>query len=102
MINFDLKTKYIIEFTSSFKKQLKKIIKQNKDVNELLEVITKLANLENLEPKYRNHKLIDDKNYKNCYECHIRPDWLLIYQYNDNELLLLLMNTGSHSDLFSK
>lgn len=62
----------------------------------------KLAIKEELDPKYRNHKLIDDKNFKNCMECHIRPDWLLIYQYNENELLLLLMDTGSHSDLFNK
>lgn len=77
MINFDLDTKYKIDFTSNFKKQLKKIIKQNKDINELLEVITKLANLENLDSKYRNHNLINDKTYKDCSECHIKPDWCL-------------------------
>lgn len=76
--------------------------KQNKDLDELLDVVDKLAQKEELDPKYRNHKLKDDKYYKNCSECHIRPDWLLIYQYNDNELLLLLLNTGSHSDLFNK
>jgi len=67
-----------------------------------LEIITKLANLEQLEPKYKNHKLIDDKTYKDCMECHIKPDWLLIYKYEDNELVLLLFATGSHSELFSK
>ena len=76
--------------------------KQNKNISELLDIIDILAIKEKLDPKYHNHKLIDDKNYKNCFECHIRPDWLLIYQYNDNELLLLLNNTGSHSDLFDK
>lgn len=94
--------KYKVVYSTKFKKSLKKIKKQNKDLDELLDIIDKLAFKEELEPKYRNHKLIDDKYYKNCCECHIKPDWLLIYQYNDNELLLLLMNTGSHSDLFNK
>ncbi len=100
MINFDLDTKYKIDFTSNFKKQLKKIIKQNKDINELLEVITKLANLETLDSKYRNHNLIDDKTYKDCSECHIKPDWLLIYKYVDDKLVLVLFAIGSHSELF--
>lgn len=94
--------KYDVVFSARFKKDLKKIKKQNKNIDELLDIVDKLAIKEDLDAKYRNHKLIDDKNYKNCMECHIRPDWLLIYQYNDNELLLLLMNTGSHSDLFDK
>ena len=102
MINFNLNTKCKIDFTSNFKNQLKKIIKQNKDINELLLVITKLANLEILDSKYKNHNLLNDKIYKNYSECHIRPDWLLIYQYNDNKLLLLLIDTGSHSNLFNK
>ena len=100
MINFDLDTKYKIDFTSNFKKQFKKIIKQNKDINELLEVITKLANLENLDSKYRNHNLINDKTYKDCSECHIKPDWLLIYKYVDDKLVLVLFAIGSHSELF--
>ena len=102
MINFDLNTKYKIDFTSNFKRQLKKVIKQNKNIQELLEVITKLANQEELDPKYRNHSLIDDKTYKNCNECHIRPDWLLIYKYDNNVLVIVLFATGSHSELFNK
>lgn len=102
MINFDTNTKYKIDFTSNFKKQLKKIIKQNKNINELLEVINKLANLEPLDPKYRNHNLINDKTYKDCCECHIKPNWLLIYKYVDEKLVLVLFATGSHSDLFNK
>ncbi len=97
-----MKYKYDVVYSIKFKKSLKKMQKQNKDLDELLDVVDKLAQKEELDPKYRNHKLKDDKYYKNCSECHIRPDWLLIYQYNDNELLLLLMNTGSHSDLFNK
>ena len=102
MINFDVNTKYKIDVTNSFKRQLKKIIKQKKDIDELLFVITKLANLERLEPKYRNHALINNKVYKNCYECHINPDWLLIYKFFDDKLVLLLFATGSHSELFNK
>ena len=86
------KYKYNVVFSTKFKKSLKKIQK-NKNIDELLDVIDKLAFKEELDPKYKNHKLIDDKHYKNCNECHINPDWLLIYQYNDNELLLLLINT---------
>lgn len=94
--------KYKVVFSIRFKKDLKKILKQGKNIEELENIVQKLANKEELEPKYRNHKLIDDKYYKNCNECDIRPDWLLIYQYNEEELLLLLMNTGSHSGLFNK
>lgn len=92
--------KYNVVYSTKFKKSLKKIIKQSKNIDELLDVIDKLACKKKLGSKYKNHRLIDNKNYKNCSECHIRPDWLLIYQYNDDELLLLLMNTGSHSNLF--
>lgn len=98
MINY----KYKVIYSNRFKKSFKKMNKQSKNIDELLDVIDKLASKEELEPKYKNHKLIDDKYYKNCHECHIRPDWLLIYQYNDDELLLLLLNTGSHSELFNK
>ena len=102
MINFDLNTKYKIEFTSNFKRQLKKIIKQGKNIQELLEVITKLANLEDLEPKYKNHNLINNKTYTYCNECHIKPDWLLVYKYIDDRLVIVLFATGSHSELFNK
>lgn len=55
-----------------------------------------------LDVKYKNHNLTNDKNYNNCSECHIEPDWLLVYQYINDELILLLINTGSHSELFDK
>ena len=100
MIDFDLDTKYRIEYTNKFKKQIRKILKQKKDEQLLLESITKLENLEELEPKYKNHNLINDKIYKDCSECHLKPDWLLVYKYIDDKLVLLLFATGSHSDLF--
>ena len=94
--------KFIVDYTSDFKKQFKKIKKQGKDLKMLYEVIKLLANGQQLDSKCRNHKLINDKYYKNCYECHIAPDWLLVYRYEEKELILLLMNTGSHSELFGK
>ena len=102
MINFDLDTKYKINFSNKFKKQLRKMIKQNKNINKLFVVITMLANKETLNIEYRDHQLIDDKTYKNCRECHITPDWLLIYKYEDENLVLVLLATGSHSELFNK
>lgn len=100
MINLELNTKCKIDYTSDFKKQFKKIVKQGKNVNLLLEVITKLANFEELDLKYKNHHLINDKTYRDCMECHLKPDWLLVYKYINDNLVLLLVITGSHSDLF--
>ena len=96
---FDLeKTKYLVQYTSRFKK----VLKQGKDENLFLEVLNVIANGKELAEKYKNHKLINNKIFKECYECHIQPDWLLVYKVQDNELLLLLFATGSHSDLFNK
>ena len=100
MNKLDLKTKYAVDMTSSFKKQYKKIIKQGKDINKFIYVLEKLANGEELDSKYKNHQLINDKYYKDCYECHIEPDWLLIYQYQNQKVVLLLVGIGSHSELF--
>lgn len=86
--------------SSKFKKQYKKAAKQGKNLDKIDKVIVKLAKHEVLEPKYKDHILINDKYYKNCRECHIEPDWLLIYQYENNNLNLLLVETGSHSELF--
>ena len=93
--------KYIIDHTTKFKKQYNKLKKQGKDLNKLQEIVIKLSNKELLDEKYKNHKLTDDRNYKDCYECHIEPDWLLIYKIKDEELILLLFATGSHSELFN-
>ena len=62
----------------------------------------KLANNEELGPRHKNHKIINDKYYKNCYKCHIQPGWLLIYQYDENKLILSLVNTGNHSKILNK
>lgn len=101
-MNSIINTKYEIKSTSKFNRQLKKLSKQNKNLNLISEVITKLANKEELEKKYKDHQLINNRIYKNCRECHITPDWLLIYKYDENTLVLLLFATGSHSELFNK
>ena len=87
-----------VVFKSKFKKDLKKLKSSNRNEDELLSIIAKLANGEELEPKYRDHALIG--NYVGCRECHITPDWLLIYQVKETELALILMRTGSLSELF--
>ncbi len=92
--------KYTVKFMNSFKKSHKRIKKQGKDVSKLYKVIEILANGDILDAKYKDHALINDKYYKDCRECHIEPDWLLIYKYNDNELILFIVETGSHSELF--
>lgn len=94
--------KYDVVHSNKFKKDLKLLIKQGKDINKLLDIVDALANKEILESRYKVHKLFDNKYYKNCFECHIEPDWLLIYQYNEEKLILLLMNSGTHSELFDK
>ena len=100
MMNTETKIKYEVRFTNEFKKDYKRIKKQGKNLDRLKYVVSKLANNEILEEKYKNHMLTDSKYYKNCGECHITPDWLLLYQYIDNKLILLLVSTGSHSELF--
>lgn len=92
--------KYSIERTAQFKRDFKLAEKQGLDMNELAKVITMLANGETLPEKYRDHELQGD--YKRHRECHIEPDWLLIYKISQNVLVLSLVRTGSHSRLFGK
>ncbi|MCD7847312.1 MAG: type II toxin-antitoxin system YafQ family toxin [Oscillospiraceae bacterium] len=90
--------KYEVRFTTQFKKDLKLAKKQNRDIDLLFEIIDKLANDEVLEPKFRDHNLTGD--YVNFRECHVEPDWLLIYKKEADILVLLLQRVGSHSELF--
>ena len=90
--------KYEVRFTTQFKKDLKLAKKQGKDIDRLFAVIEKLANGEVLEDKYRDHDL--SGNYKGCRECHVEPDWRLIYEIDNGVLVLMLYRVGSHSDLF--
>lgn len=90
--------KYSIEFTTRFKKDLKLAKKQNKNLDKMFEVIEILANGGKLDAKYRDHDL--SGNFKDTRECHIEPDWLLIYEIKEDILVLMLSRTGTHSDLF--
>lgn len=90
--------KYTVKPTSKFQKDLKRIQKRGYDMRLMTDIIKKLANGEILPSKNRDHNL--SGNYSNCRECHIAPDWLLIYEVYEDELFLYLTRTGSHSDLF--
>lgn len=87
-----------IKYETTFKKDFKRVVRRGYDIKLLEKVIELLANEETLPEKYKDHSLIGD--YADCRECHITPDWLLIYQVNDDELILYLTRTGTHSDLF--
>lgn len=84
--------------TDPFKKDLKRIRKQGKDLNLLTTVLHLLLGEQVLDTKYRDHALTG--NYIGFRECHIQPDWLLIYMINHDKLILTASRTGSHSDLF--
>lgn len=86
--------------STQFKKDLKRVTKQGKDRELIDDVIEKLQRQEQLPPKNRDHNLVGD--YKGYRECHITPDWLLIYRIENNNFveLLELTRTGSHSELF--
>lgn len=84
--------------SSRFKKDLKLAIKRGYNIELLEEVVNKLAMQKALEEKYKDHELTG--NFKGFRECHITPDWLLVYQIIENELILFLSRTGTHSDLF--
>ena len=87
-----------IVYHSQFKKDYKRALKRGCDPYLLSEIVTRLANEEPLPVKNHDHALVG--NYAGMRECHIQPDWLLIYQVHDEELVLALVRTGSHSDLF--
>lgn len=88
--------KYTVKYTNKFKKDLKLATRQNKNIDLLFAVIKKLANGEKLEPKYKDHLLTNNGNLR---DCHIEPDWVLLYEYVEDVLVLLLQRIGSHSDL---
>ena len=91
-------SKYTIIQTNSFKKDRKRMLKQHKDMSKLKNVISILAEGQTLPLKYRDHNLCG--NFIGCRECHIEPDWLLVYKIYENELELVLLHTSSHSNLF--
>jgi len=87
---------FIPSYTKQFAKDLKKMLKRGKADEKIKRVIRKLITEKQLEARYKNHRLLG--NYKNRRECHIEPDWLLIYKIMENEIIF--ERTGTHSDLF--
>jgi len=86
----------IIRRTSQFKKDVRRMKKRGKDMGKLKEVLEKIISGQALEPRYRDHALVGQ--YKGTRECHIEPDWLLIYELGYDEVVLI--RTGTHADLF--
>ena len=91
--------KYIVRYSGQFKRSYKLCKKRGYDMSKLETVISLLANEGKLPEQYQPHKLIG-KGWAGFWECHITPNWLLIWDQNDTELILLLLDTGTHSDLF--
>ncbi|MBR4129636.1 MAG: type II toxin-antitoxin system YafQ family toxin [Bacteroidaceae bacterium] len=89
---------YSITYTKRFDKDLKRCLKRGLKLQLILEAIQLLAATGTLPAQYRPHKL--SGNLQGQWECHIQPDWLMTWQQNDNELTLLFLQTGTHSDLF--
>ena len=90
--------KYNVRPTTKFQKDLKRVQRRGYDISLLTDIIKKLAKGEVLLEKNKDHNLTG--NYIGCRECHITPDWLLIYEISDGDLFLYLTRTGTHSDLF--
>lgn len=86
--------------TGQFRKDYKRVKKRGYDMTLLEEVIDLLLNEQPLDDRYRDHGLIG--NYIGFHECHILPDWLLIYAADNEKLILTASRTGTHSDLFAK
>lgn len=91
---------YTLKFTGAYKKSYKLMIKRGLDTSLLDEVVDQLRRGLPLDEKYRDHELTG--NFKGFRECHVKPDWLLIYLVENDILTLTLVDTGSHSDLFKK
>ena len=89
---------YKIITTRRFEKDVLKCKRRGLDLDKLKEVMSKLAASVKLPAKYKAHKL--SGKYTGCWECHIMPDWLLIWKQDDADLTLLFLNSGTHSDLF--
>ena len=99
MVAFE-NAKYTVRGTSKFKKEIRLAKKRGLDIKELYPIVKLLANGETLPEKYEEHAL--EGKWKGHRECHVRPDWLLIYQIKEDMLVLELTRTGTHADLFGK
>lgn len=89
---------YNLRFTNRIQRNIKLMKKRGKDLEKLKTVLNLLQQGIELPAKYKDHALTG--NYIGCRECHIEPDWLLVYEIINEEFIILLLTTGSHSDLF--
>ncbi len=89
---------YSLRVTGQFKKDVKRCAKSGYPLEEMWSVIRLLLNVGYLPEQYQPHRL--QGGYVGCWECHIKPDWLLVWKQDDEELVILMTNTGTHSDLF--
>lgn len=89
---------YKVKYSNKFKKDVKRCIKRGFPLEALSKVVDLLMKDGRLPPQYRQHKL--SGNYDNCWECHIKADWLLVWEEHEDELVLVMTDTGSHADLF--
>lgn len=90
---------YILRTTKKFEKSVKRCISRNYPMDELRTVMSILVETGSLPINYRPHKLKGKKG-NNTWECYIQPDWLLVWEQHDEELVMLMLDTGTHSDLF--
>ncbi len=88
---------YELSYTKKYKKALKRLVRSGFDLSPLKEVVLKLQNGERLDPKYRDHDLQGD--FDGFRECHIAFDWVLVYYYEDDILVLTLYDTGTHAQV---
>lgn len=88
-----------IKTTHQFEKDLKLVLKQGKDINKFYKVVHLLMNKETIPEVYKDHRLNNDEKFKNCRELHIEFDWILVYKIHNDELILSLLRTGSHSNV---
>ena len=93
-------TKYVVKFTTQFRKDYKLAIKRGLKIELLEQIVALLAAGQSLQEKNKDHALTG--NWVGHRECHILPDWLLVYRVEDDVLVLTLTRTGTHSDLFGK
>ena len=89
---------YSVEYTKSFERDVKRYAKRGLNIAKLQAAANILAETGTLPIQYRPHKLTG--NYSGCWECHIEPDWLLVWEQDDYRLTLLFLHTGTHSDIF--
>ena len=89
---------YSVDYTNRFKKDLKRCFKRGFDISKIQQAVKLLELNGELPAEYKPHKLVGNRNGQ--WECHIQPDWLMVWEQNDEHFTLLFLETGTHSDLF--